>query len=252
MPSLRQRSLTFLQPFSAHPPHNLIPSLTVFLSSVITWTFREGSGDKQRDASQAPLVKTACLVCRMHHRPFSLKPFWLIMVGNAQGSLIILLMALFYSSAPVNRHGVPLISVNNTRTRRQRQLHGMQLSLILLFTPVLFLLWHVNTFPSRGSSPPPSQPCPRVRPLCHRSWTLVTPGGRGTGSAHGSTQRQLLVRMSSIRVPQSTFEMIYLCLCYYFIVVNELFLLGLLYISFSLVFFECKMYYELMFVSSAA
>lgn len=38
----------------------------------------------------------------------------------------------------------PWASVHNTRTLKLKQLNGTQPTLILLFTPVFFLLWHVK------------------------------------------------------------------------------------------------------------
>lgn len=75
-------------------------------------------------------------------RPFSPQTSWLVIVAKAQVLPVTLRMVLFYSGVPVSRDVVTEPPCTNLKPKR---LNGTGPSLVLLFTPVLFLLWHVNT-----------------------------------------------------------------------------------------------------------
>lgn len=73
-----------------------------------------------------------------------------VIAGKTQVLLMTLLMALFSPSVPVNHDSV---TVNNNRSLKPKQLHGIQSSLILLVTHVFPTVTCQNVFCEKAYLP---------------------------------------------------------------------------------------------------
>ncbi len=85
--------------------------------------------------------KAWIILCNLNlHRPFSLQTLWPATVGKAQVLLIMLTMTPIYSAVAVSNRSV-------TVSLKPKQLNGIQPSLILLLTAMLFLLlrWKMSS-----------------------------------------------------------------------------------------------------------
>lgn len=81
-------------------------------------------------------------------RHFSLETFWRVTVGKAWKSTGVTNItnddSVPFRCVPVSHDSVTVSQHEQHQTQKQKQVNRIHPSLILIFTPVLFLLWHVK------------------------------------------------------------------------------------------------------------